>query len=267
MPIQVTCPSCRSRFNVSDKFAGKEGPCPKCKKIIRVPDQSEQVVIHAPESSGPTDMQGRPVLKPIRRHETILSSVQITLIAGCVIGFLLTALIVRMTFGDDIGKFPEWLLYVAAIAMAPPLVYVGYQLLRDQELGAFNVSDLRNRVLICSLIYAVSWFAMPLAWMAFNDIYNMGSWMTALIAMLAVGGAAGMFSFDLDYLLGLVHYGMYLCVCLLGRWIAGLGFLPGMNGEAAKPMTTQQSAMRTEEFWTNLDSWLINGVDLLVTWT
>jgi hypothetical protein len=82
--------------------------------------------------------------------------------------------------------------------------------------------------LICSVIYAVLWFAMPLGYIAFNDQYNLGSWMVALIPMLGIGGAAGMLTFDLDYFMGLVHYGLYLGICLLGRWLAGLGVLPGM---------------------------------------
>ncbi|MEC8508925.1 MAG: MJ0042-type zinc finger domain-containing protein, partial [Planctomycetota bacterium] len=35
MSIRVTCPGCHARFNVSDQFAGKSGPCPKCKKTIQ----------------------------------------------------------------------------------------------------------------------------------------------------------------------------------------------------------------------------------------
>lgn len=37
MPILVTCPGCKAQFNVSDKFAGKQGPCPKCKAVISIP--------------------------------------------------------------------------------------------------------------------------------------------------------------------------------------------------------------------------------------
>ena len=31
MAIKVLCPGCRTLFTVSDKFAGRTGPCPKCK--------------------------------------------------------------------------------------------------------------------------------------------------------------------------------------------------------------------------------------------
>ena len=226
MPIRVTCTACHTRFNVSDKFAGKEGPCPKCKKTIRVPDKSEEVVIEAPETSGPKDSAGRSVLKPIGRSETKISSVQITIIAACILGFLLAALMLRITLGNDISKFPTWLMYVAAIAMAPPIVYVAYNLLRDQELGSFGSSELRNRVLICSAIYALLWFSMPLAKIAFDDHYGLATCIAALVPMLGIGAATGMLVFDLDYLLGLVHYGMYLGICLIGRWISGVGVLP-----------------------------------------
>lgn len=238
MAIRVTCPNCHTRFDVSEKFAGKEGPCPKCKSKIRVPDLSEQVVIHEPQPAGPRDTKGGYLLKPIRREETSLSSVQIALIVLSVVGFLMAALILRLVLADDISKFPLWLLVVAAIVMAPPLAFVGYHLLRDQELGAFGVRELRKRVLICTPIYALLWLALPIAYFAFSESYGLGSWLTAVIAMLGLGGLAGMFLFDLDYILGLVHYGMYLLVCLIGRWIAGIGFLPTDAGTPVRRTTT-----------------------------
>ena len=73
MPIPVTCPGCLTRFTVSDKYAGKTGPCPKCKKELVVPDKSQEVVVHAPEVSGPKDSKGVAVLKPLKRAEFKLS--------------------------------------------------------------------------------------------------------------------------------------------------------------------------------------------------
>jgi hypothetical protein len=37
MPIAVSCPTCKASFKVSDQFAGKQGPCPKCKTPIKIP--------------------------------------------------------------------------------------------------------------------------------------------------------------------------------------------------------------------------------------
>ena len=56
MPIRVTCSSCHARFNVSDQFAGKEGPCPKCKTMIKIPDKEEEVVIAVPDDIPPEDL-------------------------------------------------------------------------------------------------------------------------------------------------------------------------------------------------------------------
>ena len=53
MPIPVICPGCKASFRVSDKFAGKTGPCPKCKTTIKIPEavpQTEQVVIKGAKS-------------------------------------------------------------------------------------------------------------------------------------------------------------------------------------------------------------------------
>ena len=80
MPISVVCSGCQARFNVSEKFAGKQGPCPKCKKVITIPDApAEEVTIHAPEAyaHGGKDSKGRPTLKPIARVKTKLSPVLI----------------------------------------------------------------------------------------------------------------------------------------------------------------------------------------------
>ena len=225
MPIRVTCNKCHTRFNVSEKFAGKEGPCPKCKSKIRIPDKSEEVLIAAPTASGPVDSKGQAVVKPIRRKETVLSSVQLTIIAVSIIGFLAAAYMLGQAYADS-TKFPLWLMGLSAVLIAPPIVYVAYAFLRDAELDPFRGQDLWGRVLICSAIYAIAWAAMPLAYLAFDNHYEVGSYVIAGVAMFGIGGVAGMLCFDLDYFMGSVHYGLYLGVCLLGRWIAGVGALP-----------------------------------------
>lgn len=232
MPIRVTCPNCHTRFNVSDKFAGKEGPCPKCKKTIQVPDASQEVKVHEREV-GPKDSKGRAILKPIKRQETKVSSVQMTLIVAGIVMFLVLSLVMRLMIVPE--QFPQWLLMLSAIVIAPVTAYAAYTFLRNQELGTIPRDELIKRIAVCSLVYALLWFAMPLAKYAFNDRYEMGSWMVALIAMLGIGGASGMFSMDFDYLFGLIHYGFYLVVCLLGRVLAGIGILPGIGDTPAEP--------------------------------
>lgn len=242
MSIRVTCPKCHTRFNVSDKFAGKQGPCPKCKSTIKIPAKDEQVVVHEPEITGPKSITGEAILNPIRRKEVKLTGVHITLIVSLLVLFLLCALVFRFMFTEP--EFPSWILWVSSIVIAPPICFAGYFMLRDPELGGYVGKELWVRVLICSVIYAILWFAMPLGKYAFSDNYETGSWIMALIIMTAGGGAAGMLCFDLDYLMGVVHYGLYLCFCLLGRLIAGIGALPGWFGDPPlQPLGTETTLL------------------------
>ena len=129
MPIAVTCPKCLTRFSVSEKFAGKKGPCPKCKSELTVPELSEQVVIHAPADAAPKDSKGVSVLKPINRQdEKIGRGLIIGSVAG-VLAALAAAIGVRLA-----GGVPWPVLALAAVVVAPPLVRLGYAITRDAEL-------------------------------------------------------------------------------------------------------------------------------------
>ena len=260
MSIRVTCSKCHTRFNVSEKFAGKEGPCPKCKHRIKIPAKSEEVVVHEPEVTGPKNAQGQAVLNPIRRKETRLGNGQIIGIVVSIAAFLICALVFNVIY-EDPGTFPGYLLWVSAIAMAPPICFAAYFMLRDQELGGYSGSELRNRVLVCSAIYALLWIAMPVAKYAFSDSYETGSWIMALVIMGGAGAAAGMLSFDLDYLMGLVHYGLYLGLCLLGRLIAGIGALPGSIEAPTPDAPTAESVALAIE---SISPWL-NDIATIVT--
>ena len=133
MPIQVVCPGCKKRFNVSDKFAGKTGNCPKCKHEITVPEKGDEVVIHAPEDAGPKDSSGRSVSKPILREETRFSIPWAIGIGVAALAVLITAVVIRY----NVTEVPPLLLVFGAVGLAPPLVLGGYSFLRDDELQAY----------------------------------------------------------------------------------------------------------------------------------
>ena len=223
MAIRVTCPGCKTRFNVGDQFAGKTGPCPKCKASIKIPDKSEEVVVHGPDAFGPKDSKGRAVGKPIFREETKVTPVQLTMLIGAVLLAVGGALAVRF-----IGKpLPVPLLMVVAAVLAPPLSWAGYAFLRNQELASYRGTELWARVGITSLLFVALWGLFPVIAYALNaDGFTMVVAGSALLGMLFAGGAITMVAYDLDYLLGCVHFGLYLIVCLVLRFIANLSFLP-----------------------------------------
>ncbi len=225
MSIRVTCPGCHSRFNVSEKFAGKKGPCPKCKKTIEIP--AEEVKIEAPESFGPKDSAGRGVLKPVFRKEASISPVQIVAIVASVLLFFVIALIFRVMVEDKVN-FPSIVLFVFSAIVALPLAFGGYTFLRDSELAPFSGQDLWVRLLICAVVYVLLWFAMPIAYYTWGSEWGVTAWASAFVVMIGIGGVTAMGALNLDFIMGALHYGLYLVACVTGRLLAGFGAAPGV---------------------------------------
>lgn len=223
MAIRVTCPGCKTRFNVGDQFAGKTGPCPKCKTVIKIPDKSEEVVVHGPDNFGPKDSQGRAVLKPIFREETKVTPVGIAAFVGSIVVAIVAALAIRFVNPNP----PLVLLMIAAAVLAPPLSWAGYAFLRNQDLDSYHGMELWGRVGITSLLFFGLWGLFPIvAYAMSTDTYTMTIAAAGVIGMMIAGGAIAMVAYDHDYLMGLVHFGLYLIICLVLRAIAGLSFLP-----------------------------------------
>lgn len=222
MPISVTCPNpkCLKRFTVADAHAGKTGACPNCKGPIKIPDKSEEVIIHAPESFGPKDASGRAVLKPIERQEFKLTPVALATSAGVVLVMFALAFLV----GRAAGPHP-WLMGLGALVVAVPVSYAGYGFLRNDELGAHEGGELWLRVSACAVVYALLWGGYALV-----SNYVLGGrspelFQLAFIApvFVGLGGAAALAALELDYTNGCLHYAFYLLVTILLRMTMGLG--------------------------------------------
>ncbi|MFT5524000.1 MAG: hypothetical protein ACI9G1_001875 [Pirellulaceae bacterium] len=223
MSIQVICTKCHKRFNVSEKFAGKKGPCPNCKAEITVPAAAESAVIHEPETFGAKSGTGVAVFKPITRKETKFNPV---LTVGLV-AFALMAVFIAWMLRAQADAVPQIMIIAAAVCMAPPLVWGGYTFVRDQELAPMTGLELWLRVAACSAIYAFLWGLVAfIKWYLFEDVEIEFYQMAILFAIfLAVGGVAGFVSFELEYTTGLIHFGFYLAATVLLRIIAGMSAL------------------------------------------
>ncbi len=219
MTIQVVCPGCKKRFSVDDKFAGKQGPCPKCKTVIKVPEKTDDVVVHEPEGFGPKDKKGRAVLKPIERTETKFSPV----IAGVAAGSSLLVLLIAVLFRGQ-EQTPTGLLVLGAILLAPPLVWAGYAFLRDDEYEPFVDRELWIRVGACSLVYALLWGLVPLIAGYGLQLDQLELIHMAFLApvLIGLGAFTAYASLDFDFGMGAMHYGLYLSVTVLLRLVLGL---------------------------------------------
>ncbi len=233
MAINVTCPGCLTRFTVGDKFAGKQGPCPKCKATITIPKPGEEVVIHAPEHSeaGAIGVGGRHALKTYKRQDTKFKPLVFSAVAGIVLLTILGALVLRGSFSDSTNMIAK---IAGAIALGPPIAWAGYTFLRDDELEGYQGTPLIIRSLICGLVYAllwgVYWFIArqlygPEAFAKGLEIWQMA---TLLVPVLGVGTLTAYASFDLEPGSGFFHCGMYFAVTVLLRLVAGMHALPGL---------------------------------------
>lgn len=221
MPIQVLCPKCRSRFQVSEKFAGQSGPCPKCKAIIRVPMPSEEVKIHGPEefSSGGKNAAGQLVTKPIARKDTKFQPMAVVMVAA----IALTALAVSWLGG---GLIRESLIVraVGLLCVSPPIVLAGYFFLRDDELEPYRGRALVVRVAICSLTYVLLWGAYAYLAGLFESP-ELWTWLVVLPPVFFLGSLAAHSSLDVDMGSGFFHFCFFVLVTVLLRWAAGMGWI------------------------------------------
>ena len=228
MPLNVVCPGCKKRFTVSEKFAGQKGPCPQCKTVILIPGKEEEVVIHAPEGAGPTDSKGTAVLKPILRQEIKFSGKIAGAIAGAILVTFVAAWIIGSTYKPkEKGKKAEipWPLQaLAAIVLAPPLALAAYTFLRNDELEPFRGKELAIRVVACGAVYAVLWgiYAMTPWALGLDKGFEVFQLMYVVPPFVLIGVFAAYASLELDFLTGLMHYGLYLIVTVLLRVVAGM---------------------------------------------
>ena len=220
MAISVVCPSCKKRFSVHDKFAGKKGPCPKCKGIIQVPEKTEEVVVHTPDAFGPKGTTGRAVLKPVARADTKVSPVLTAIVIVAGLAVLIAAWLLRSPKGDV-----SWLvLTVGALGLAPPLVWGGYAFLRDDELEPYRGREALLRVCICGLVYAALWglVAILRSYVFRDEAFSTVDMAMILPVMVGMGAFGAFASLEIDFGMGALHYGLYLAVTVLLRLIMKL---------------------------------------------
>ncbi len=226
MSISVTCPGCLKRFQVNDKYAGKSGPCPNCKQIIKVPDKSEEVVVHAPEAfaHGGRGATGKLVLKPIDREDTKITPLLIVLIAAAVVLTFAAAFFGR-------GLFQKSIVFsaVGLLLISPPAALAAYSFLRDDELEPYRGTSLYLRSLICGVAYVVLWGVFSYAFHKVNP-EQIWTWAVLAVPFLIAGTAAAWATLDLEPGNAFCHYAFYLLLTIILRWVAGMGWIWNIKG-------------------------------------
>ena len=226
MSIRVTCPGCHKRFNVSEKFAGKTGPCPKCKTPMDIPALEDKVVIHE-TVKGATDSKGKKISDPIKREETKISTTSIVIsVAACLL-IPMIAWVLGKTLGyedqDGVFRQPMWLLGLGAVLLAGPVVWAGYTFLRNQELEPYRGMALVKRVAICATVYAALWgLHLYMSKMLYGPEISTPEALIALPILFIPGALASLATLDLDGTSAAIHYGFYMLVTVGLRLLMGL---------------------------------------------
>jgi hypothetical protein len=223
MSILVVCHGCKKSFQVSEKFAGKKGPCPKCKAIITIPDTTQEVKVHDPAAfGGARSTTGQLVLEPIARKQWKVKPWMGAAVGGAAVGTMVVAWIAgKLVAGSTIGQYS--LATVGLLLLSPVLAVTAYTFLRDDELDPYRGIQLYIRAAACAATYIVLWgFYVYIR----NTVEPDEIWHWFLIAspVLVLGTVAAWLSFDLEPGSGFFHYGFYLLVTTLLGWIAGLGW-------------------------------------------
>ena len=223
MAIVVVCPSCRKRYQVSDKFAGMSGACPNCKKPIRVPTKAEEVKIFEPGESPEDIRRGRGKIKPLPRLDARWNATTATIVGASVAVAFISAWV-----GGRTGALAESFLVkaIGLLLVSPPLVVAGYTFLREgEDLAPFRGRDLWLRAAICSLVYAIMWWVYGyVASQLVTEDLALWNWFLIAPPFFLAGGFAALSCFDLDYASGFFHYSFYVIVTTLLRASAGLGW-------------------------------------------
>lgn len=223
--IRVTCPSCFKRFEVSAKFAGREGPCPNCKKPIKIPALDEQVVLREQaEFGGVKSASGKLVFKPVARTDVKFSPMVMGVVLACTMVAFAIAYFVGASAEDKDSL--TWMVAAGSILVAIPICWSGYWFLRDDEYEPYMGQELWVRVLVCSVAYAAIWGLYGLLISYWDLGNNLNEYLPYFVITAAVclvmGGFAAAGSFDIQPLSGFLHFSFYILVTLLLRLTMGL---------------------------------------------
>ena len=218
MGIQVICPGCMRRFEVSDRFAGKKGPCPKCGHIIEIP--KENVIVHAPDE---IIVEGRKVknpdfVRPIEREPYAFTRGQ--LIFNGVLAVVVLSFACLFSF---LGSGPmKWLAAALGIfVVACPMAKYGYIMVRNpDDLEIFLGRELYKKAFFVALGYTLCWFLFELTLLYLNPGFF---FFLYLIPIAILASFVPLVVFDTDFGDSLMLFMLYVLLIILLR---GLMFSP-----------------------------------------
>ena len=113
---------------------------------------------------------------------------------------------------------------MVAVVVVPPLAFGGYTVLRSDEFEPYRGRELWTLVAACGAVYAIVWgvFGYLPSWLGLKGGFEMYQLMYVAPPIVAAGGFAAYVCFELEMMMFVLHYGLYLLATVLLRATAGM---------------------------------------------
>ena len=219
MSLHVICPGCLKRFQVGERFAGKQGPCPSCGTIITIPKES--VKMHDDDNTtSAKEKKRKDSLRPIAHLNLEFDPVRAKYYASGVFGVLLLTFLVGCLPMYAFLRSFLGLLVLCLVAF--PLVLFGYQTLRDrEEMFALTGKELYRRAGIVSAGYVILWCIF--------ECFLSGAYADMLVCWLYLAAFATLSTLLAHPFLDMKVRDAFLHYCLFGFSVVLLRFLLGLG--------------------------------------
>ncbi len=223
MAIDVICAGCFKRFQVSDQFAGRSGPCPGCKTIIAIPTLEDQLVIQEPENKA-----GKPgthtKIDGIARRAGFFQRLEVISLCSLFAAAGVIAFLTRMlqTDSDSFTSTTATLSVLGLLLLSLASSALGYGILKKTEIQVFE----RRKAFMRSIITAAIYFFIASTFIATSLLlihYEEPSYMMILsiigAACFVIATFVPMACFEMEFAQGALHVAVMICItslfCLL----------------------------------------------------
>jgi hypothetical protein len=225
MTIDVICSGCLKSFQVGDQFAGRSGPCPGCKTIISIPALEDQLIIEEPEYK-PGSPAGHTKIDGITRRPGVFQRFEFITLCSLFVLASAVAVLTRILQDDsqDILTTTTGVLFgVGLILMATASSLLGYGVLKDSEVMAFDRHTTILRTAITAAVYCLIGSIFIVTTLLLDPIDPSRTLILSIvgIACFTIASFAPMVFYEMEMLQGALHVGIMICMtgiyCLMAN--------------------------------------------------
>ncbi len=203
-----------TQFEVSDRFAGKKGPCPKCGHIIEIPKANVTIVSPDELVVDGKKVQNPDLIRPIEQKSYSFTGRAIAVNLAVLTAVLAVAVVFHFVHFLPLA-IPVGVLLGLAVAF--PLMKYGYMTFRDpNDLEIFLGGQLGKKSILGALILIALWGLYELVLLYMNP----GGMALAYLVPVAVFAAfVPVVLFDMDFTDSLAVAVVFLLAVILLRGV------------------------------------------------